>query len=386
MNRVLVCVALGLCAVLSYSAAAQDNLQGVRAKLQAEKAAAEAADTKAADDSKKEEPKKQPKRPVNTTPVSTPGPKSSSDPQHEIFRLQLMDGSILTGQLSVTQFTVQTEFGPLLVPIGQVSNFVPGMNSRPGFRKRFETYVAQLGDDQFDNREKAEKGLIELGPAVIPELEKYLTDKDEERRNRVEKIMTQLESMAPDEDDISASDRAMIAEDTLATPKFKIIGKLQIEKFTLKSSYGTLQVKIGDIRHAQRISGDRIEVRKTISLGGANITPNNFKTTTIRVQRGDVIRFSASGQITLPPWGSRARSGPDGASNYGWYINNKVPVGALAARIGASGKVFKVGSSLTHTVTKAGTLQLAVGMHPSYSNGGYNFAGEYKVKIRIQPK
>jgi hypothetical protein len=367
-------------------AAGQDALQIKKAPLKAVPVPAKEAPAKEPAAKKPAADKPAADKP-NKTPEPAPKPPTGPRKGGEIFRLTLMDGTILNGQLAVSTFQVETEFGMLKIPMHQVSNFMPGMNSRPDFRKKFDTYVAQLGDDQFDNREKAEKALVEMGPSIRPALEKHMADKDEERRNRVEKILSQLEAMVgADEDDTNDTDRAMIAEDVISTPKFKVIGKLQIKSFSIKSKYGRLEIMLGDIRTAQRMSGDRLELRKTVTVKGSQITPNGFKASSIRVQRGDVIRVTASGSITLPPWGSRARSGPDGAQNYGWYINNKIPVGALVARLGGSGKVIKIGSKLTYTADRSGTLQFAIGMNPSYSNGNYNFGGEYKVKIVVQPK
>ena len=77
-------------------------------------------------------------------------------------------------------------------------------------------------------------------------------------------------------------------------------------------------------------------------------------------------------------------SSPDGAQNYGWYIPNQIPAGALVGRIGNSGTIFKVGSKATITADKSGVLNLAIGMEPNYSNQA--FPGEYHTKIHVEKK
>ena len=77
-------------------------------------------------------------------------------------------------------------------------------------------------------------------------------------------------------------------------------------------------------------------------------------------------------------------STPEGAPNYGWYINGKIAAGALVGRIGDSGTVFKIGTKYSFTVKKAGYLQLAIGMNPSYATQAY--PGKYDVRIRVSPK
>jgi hypothetical protein len=111
-----------------------------------------------------------------------------------------------------------------------------------------------------------------------------------------------------------------------------------------------------------------------------------FKSTGIRVQAGDKIVLKAEGSVIMSPWGSNAATGPDGAPNYGWYVPNQIPGGALVARIGEKGTIFKVGRQSTFTAKNAGVLQLAIGIQPEYANEGYNYPGQFSVKLRIDPK
>jgi hypothetical protein len=45
-----------------------------------------------------------------------------------------------------------------------------------------------------------------------------------------------------------------------------------------------------------------------------------------------------------------------------------------------------VGRQLTMVAKSSGVLQLAIGMQGDYSGDGYQFPGEYKVKLKIDPK
>ena len=100
----------------------------------------------------------------------------------------------------------------------------------------------------------------------------------------------------------------------------------------------------------------------------------------------DRVTISASGTITMSPWGSNAASGPDGMPNYGWYVPNSIPGGALVYKIGDKGQVTKAGTKTSFVAKSSGVLQLAIGMMPEYSNEGYNFPGEYKVKLKVDPQ
>ena len=121
-----------------------------------------------------------------------------------------------------------------------------------------------------------------------------------------------------------------------------------------------------------------------IDVEGQHLAQKQFKSSGIRLTAGDRVTISAEGTITMTPWGSNARSTPDGAPNYGWYMGNQIAAGALVGRIGDSGTVFKVGRQSSFTAKKSGVLQLAIGMHPSYINNA--FPGKYTTKIRVRPK
>jgi len=84
----------------------------------------------------------------------------------------------------------------------------------------------------------------------------------------------------------------------------------------------------------------------------------------------------------MTPWG-QAVSTPEGASNFGWYVEGQIPGGALVAAIGDEGEVFKIGNRLTFTAERTGTLQLGIAMQSEYAQQA--FPGQYKARILVRP-
>ncbi len=103
----------------------------------------------------------------------------------------------------------------------------------------------------------------------------------------------------------------------------------------------------------------------------------------IRVKRGDKISVSADGQIIMTPWGTEMKSTPDGGPNFDWYIQDKIPGGALVAKIGG-GEVQKVGAKWTFVADRSGVLRFAVAMNDQYADQA--FPGNYNVRIRVKPR
>ena len=170
------------------------------------------------------------------------------------------------------------------------------------------------------------------------------------------------------------------------TTDFTVLGKVTPQEFTIASKYGPLNIALGDISKAERETAARESYRKNMSVGGDTLAQRGFKSSGIKVQAGDKIIVKAEGSIVMSPWGSNAHSGPDGMPNYGWYIPNQIPGGALCARIGDKGQPFKVGRNFTMIAKASGTLQFAIGIQGEYAGEGYQFPGEYKLKVRVDPK
>ncbi len=318
---------------------------------------------------------------VSRAPVVQLGPK--------FIRLHLQDGSVISGDLSVTEITVETQFGKLTVPIAKVRSFTPGLDSNKKAAEQINGLIEKLGGDDYKTREQAHKDLAAMGIRVQKELDKHVGSENAELKRHVTEILKELEEAAEeqaDDDSGSASASPWIQLDTIVTTDFTVLGKVMPQDFTIDSKYGPLKIALGDISKAERESGARESYKKNMSVGGDTLAQRGFKSSGIRVQAGDRIVVKAEGSIVMSPWGSNAHSGPDGMPNYGWYIPNQIAGGALCAKIGDKGQPFKVGRSLTFTAKTSGMLQFAIGIQAEYAGEGYQFPGEYKLKLRVDPK
>lgn len=303
------------------------------------------------------------------------------------LKLHLFDGSVIAGDLSIAEISVETQFGKLTVPIEKIRSFSPGLDSFPELSAQIVEKIKKLGDDDYKTRETAHKELAAMGVKVQRELEKFTSDDNAEIKRHVNEILKELEEAAEERDEEDEQvDQPWIRLDTVVTSDFTVVGKVSPAEFKVNSKYGDLNVKLADVRRAEREAGAKESFRKSVTVAGENLAQRTFKSTGIRVQAGDKITFKAEGSITMTPWGGNASSGPDGAPNYGWYIPSQIAGGTLVGKIGDKGTIFKVGRSSTLTAKQSGVLQLAIGMQGDYAGDGYNFPGEYRVKLKIDPK
>ncbi|HZL86979.1 MAG TPA: hypothetical protein VFB96_01270 [Pirellulaceae bacterium] len=316
---------------------------------------------------------------VPRTPIVQLGPK--------FIRLHLQDGSVISGDLSISEVAIDTQFGKLVIPIDKILSFTPGLDANTRLDEQIQALIKDLGSDDYKTREQAHKDLAAMGRKVQKELEKFAADENAEVKRHVTEILKELEEAAEEGDDEGASVTAPLPRlDTVVTTDFTVLGRVTPAQFEIQSKYGPLTIQLADIARGEREIGERESFRKQLSITAANLAQRGFKNTGIKVQAGDRITIKAEGSLTMSPWGNNAQSGPDGAQNYGWYIPGQIPGGALCARISDKGAPFKVGTSSTFVAKQSGVLQLAIGIQGEYANEGYQFPGEYKVRLKVDPK
>lgn len=325
----------------------------------------------------------EPTSPPATPTVGKPGVEATG--VSHIMRLHLMEGSVVAGKLSTEYVTVETAFGKLDVPVSSIVSFTPGLDSHPEERKKVGRLIQQLGSNNAAERDAAQRTLTDMGKTIQHELGRYVTDEDTERRTRVQKILAELEE-GDDDDDSDPGTKPWIAQDSIETNLFTVVGKISPQTFALQTQFGPLKVAISDIRRGERETEHKPEIRKTIAVRGEHLVQLGMVTSGVRLNRGDKIQIAADGKLTMSPWGNNSFSTPDGSEQFQWYVPNQIPGGALVGRIGTSGKIFKVGAKHTQTVAKGGILYLGIAMNPQFATQDYNFPGGYDVKIRVNAK
>jgi hypothetical protein len=315
---------------------------------------------------------------TNTRPVTPIGPRE--------IRLNLTDGNVIAGEVSIDEITVETDFGPLQVPINKIRNFHPGLDSYPAVSARLDKLIADLGGDDYATREDAHKQLVQWGLPIRALLAQASDGDNAERKRHLTGILAELEEQAGDADDEEEPLRSLIRRDTVETTEFTIVGRIVQQEFKVASKYGELTVKLADIDTGDRAYGAAEPINRKLSLDGTYIAQQQFKSSGIRLKAGDKVSVRADGQLIMTPWGTNYTSTPEGGTNYGWYIPNDIPGGALVAKIGNSGKVFKVGSKFTFTAKSAGVLMFSIGMDNNYAGEGYSYPGKYDVRVKVEPQ
>lgn len=331
----------------------------------------------------------------NTNKTAKPTAKPANPRK---IRVHLMDGSIIAGEMTVSQIEVKTEFGTLTVPVEKIISITPGLQSHSKLSEKINKLIKELGGPDYKAREEAQKELLTMGPAVRDIVADHTDSKNAELKRRATEIVAKLDEAAgADSDDIfedeDSKPRKWVKFDVVKTAKFTIAGKVSPSEFKIASKYGPLNVSLNDIQRTERQFIAKEAVLARVAVKGQKLVQRGLQTTKIRVNAGDTISVTASGTIGMTPWGSSSRVGPDGASNFsswsGPSANGRTTSfygGCLLARIGGSGGYIKIGSRARFVAKKSGTLQFGIAMNNSYTSSSYFYPGEYKLRIKVDPK
>ena len=325
---------------------------------------------------------------ANNESESDGKPTAAKAPQvsDQYAQLHLRDGSIIGGEIEAKSIDVKTNFGMLTVPIARVVRIYPGLKSTPEIGQRIAKLVEDLGDRESTMRDAAQNELVAMGIKIHNILREYDGGGNRERKKRLAQIQSDFsELLAEEMEGNSEGGEFLSYDDRIVTANFSIIGKIQQEEFQVVSKFGDLNVKLADVKLADRLTDtSRPETRKSVSVAAMAFFQKTPKSTGIRVKKGDKITIRADGVVQWTNWNTS--STPEGLTNRSNW--NGINSGKLVARIGTDdSNCVAIGSKGDFIAKLSGTLYLGVAMRDSYANNSsYRWAGEYKARIRVRPK
>ncbi len=301
-------------------------------------------------------------------------------------QLHLQDGSIIGGEIQASSIDIKTSYGMLTVPISRIVQIYPGLNCRPEFIEKISKLVDELGGTSAAGRDASQKELLSMGATIRNVLSDLSPDSNAEQKKRIAKILTTFEEeIESDEEDLMDMERSITFDDTIITPGFSIVGKIQQQQFEVKSKFGDLRVQLGDIKYANRkLQTKAGETRKSVKIPAMAFFQTKPQSTGIRVNKGDKVSIRADGSIQWVNF--NASSTPQGLTNRNQW--NRINSGKLTARVGSDNRqCTQIGTSGDFIAKTSGILYLGIAMRDSYAtNPSYNWSGEYKAKIVVKPK
>ncbi|MBI3099790.1 MAG: hypothetical protein HYY93_16385 [Planctomycetes bacterium] len=302
------------------------------------------------------------------TPPGEPpaaAPPAAPLPPKFVFR----DGSSIVGTVLENSIQVTTAYGRLTIPVGEISRVVFGLGSDSDLASKIAALIKDLGHTDFDTRERALGELVKIGPAAGTALRTAQKSGDAEVRSRSERALREIDKASDGETE------EPIDDDRVITTRFEIRGTVELASLTITTRFGPLTAAKKDIASIEfpkaGAQSYTLQVKEEHAVG------QELLYTKIPLRRGDRLAIRAEGSITFPSYGTTFT--PNGNAQYGQ--ENNLPLGCLVGRIGANGKIIKLGAKATLTADRDGVFYL--GYVGGRRSGGEDNSGSYKVTVQV---
>lgn len=302
-------------------------------------------------------------------------PKKKPPPNPNDVEVRLADGSRVRMLILQPSLEIETKYGKLVAPTTDLRRIELGIRADPALTAKMDNAIKRLGNDSYQEREKAVKELAAIGaPAYVP-LYQAAKSKDAEVARRANQALEEIRKKVPE------SKLRIREDDLIQTAEFTIVGKILNSTIKAKSSvFGETQLNVADLR-GLRWMGHQAEVEVTIDATKYATNATQWMDTGIEVNLDDELTITASGQVDLMVNGGGGyTTGPMGNAQWGQGPGTTHPPGALLGRIGNGGQVFLIGDNYKGQAKAEGKLFLQISPSP-WARHGNAVGGSYKVNI-----
>ena len=158
----------------------------------------------------------------------------------------------------VERLTVETELGPLEIPVADVRWIVPGLHTPTALRRRIAVLIDELGGDA-DEARRAAEALQQIGRDAVAQLQKAEKERELKTARAATDVLSRIRSKQGEE---------FTTEDTLATRYFRVHGRMAEESILLKTEGNTETVAWADVLRVDREDVSEIEWAERKQLAG----------------------------------------------------------------------------------------------------------------------
>jgi len=307
------------------------------------------------------------------------------------FTLTLKDGNVVTGEAKITNLTLTTDYGKLVIPIKNVTSIQLGIHPDNAQKSKLENLVKQLSNSNEEMRSNAYKEITAMSASVIPVLEDISYSSNyipgDFNDYSLNNAISELKAVH------SVSNNYKTKDVVFIDYEYNMGGVYTFKTIELKTEYGTLNIPRNKIEKIDVMYYDASEGAgmKTFKLfANKHISGNKdggWLKTGIMVKNGQGIDVVSSGEITLASLSGNSYK-PDG-SNKSSSSNEFKPntststypsYGNTVYKIGDSGTAVKAGANYKGKATSTGMLYISI-YETVYNASNTGF---YVVKLKVR--
>ncbi len=315
------------------------------------------------------------------------------------------NGSLVRLTLVQETIDIDTLYGKLTVPLGDIRRIEFGMHVPAGMDTKVEAAIKKLASGEFKEREAAVRELTSLGAYAYVALLKASKSPEPEVSRRAADVVARIAAQVP------AKELRLGEEDRVVTGKFTIVGKIVTPSIKARTEYfGDAQLTLPQLRQLRTLFAAKDAELSIDAAKYANL--NEWLETNVRVDSTATLSIAATGQVDLCPqmpgtivcgpqgygpgggpvmnaaggFGGPAGGGPGGigVAQAGGGKKKAVAMaagrnhsGLLLGKIGENGDVFVIGTRFEGALEVEGKLYL----HINPSQYDRSASGAYEVRI-----
>jgi len=308
---------------------------------------------------------------------------SFSQVENVIYTLHLKNGDIISGKIDVDEIVLETNYGKLTFPIGDINSINLGLQNSNFDKSKLLDLLEILSSSNKNNsaKERAFDEIIKMKEATIPFIKSYMQSTKE--YNDSEFSVNVLYEVMLSKYNITKN--YSIYDEIIFNGKNSVEGTYSFENIVLETDYGRIKIERNFIQSIDvKIVEDGFRKDNTFKvLANKYISGNKEKgwlNTGILVKKGDKLKIVADGTIRLASLSGNTYTADGGINGAPGPLDKKINYGQLLYKISQSGKAQKAGDNLNIEVEKTGILYLSI-FETVYNpaNTGY-----YNVKVRVK--
>ena len=308
---------------------------------------------------------------------------SFSQVENVIYTLHLKNGDIISGKIDVDEIVLETNYGKLTFPIGDINSINLGLQNSNFDKSKLLDLLEILSSSNKNNsaKERAFDEIIKMKEATIPFIKSYMQSTKE--YNDSEFSVNVLYEVMLSKYNITKN--YSIYDEIIFNGKNSVEGTYSFENIVLETDYGRIKIERNFIQSIDvKIVEDGFRKDNTFKvLANKYISGNKEKgwlNTGILVKKGDKLKIVADGTIRLASLSGNTYTADGGINGAPGPLDKKINYGQLLYKISQSGTAQKAGDNLNIEIEKTGILYLSI-FETVYNpaNTGY-----YNVKVRVK--
>lgn len=314
-------------------------------------------------------------------------------------KLNLRDGSSISGSTVMSDVNLKTKYGQLVIPIKNISSLEVGLGDDKATADKANVYLKVLNSNSTEELKKAAySDLVKLGIKVIPAIIAF----QEDSKNMTEEVMVSDysidQALSELKNTYHVSDATRMEDVVFIEDDLKMSGSYDFVKLDVKTEYGNLsipkeKIKSIEVLYSVQAEGNEIVLKLMASKHISGNQNGGWLKTGITLKAGQKFTITASGEVTLASL-SNQKYKPDGSyiaangTSYPSTVSDDYGTGSTYPTYG--NVVYKIGET-SYDALRAGAKfsgsaktsgMLLISIYETVYNASNT--GSYTVKISLK--